>query len=85
MNSRLVKGLTEDQVKELRARYANADTLLATIRGVVDKELKSRYNRHVREEVYSSPNALAVLADNAGYIRGMEFVLSLLTPKDTND
>lgn len=78
LDSRLSRGLDEQQVVELIERFRNSLLVRQAIAGVLTKSLDHAILQSESRETFESPNALAVLSDLMGYRRGLREAISLI-------
>ncbi len=78
LDSRLSRGLDEQQVAELVERFRNSLHVRQAIAGVLTNALDHAILQSESRETFESPNALAVLSDLMGYRRGLREALSLI-------
>lgn len=78
----LVKGLSREEIDELVEKIRNCSDVRQRIAGVLTKELESATILGEKRENLESPNYVGVLADLAGYRRGLRHALALLTMKE---
>jgi hypothetical protein len=80
LDTRLTRGKTPAEIKELEDRYRNSLTLLAEISRVLTNEIEDGTIGVDDEEIFKGENALVVLSGRAGERRALRRVLALLNP-----
>lgn len=66
-------------VEEFQARWNSCKEVRHLVSGVLTKALDRAILQSESPETWGSPNALATLADQAGYRRGLREAIKLLT------
>lgn len=79
---RLIAGLDDDGIGEFGDRWQGATEVRRSVAGALTKSLDSAILQSESREVFDSPNALAALADLAGYRRGLREAIKLLSNQD---
>lgn len=82
LDTRLIRGMSEEGVGELLARFKNAAIVRECVVKVLTKELDHAIIKSESEEVLDSPNALAVLSRLAGKREALRDCIRLLTHTD---
>lgn len=82
LDSRLTRGLPPEKVAQVENLYNNSSEIREMLAEVLTNELNSAILLADSPKFWDSPNALAEIADQAGYRRGLRTALKLLTSRD---
>lgn len=85
LNANLTRGLTGDDRQEFFERWKSSKLIREKVTEVLTNELNAYIIAGESSDTWASPNAMAVLSDNAGYRRAIRFAIKLLSDKESND
>lgn len=78
-NTRLTSGRDKAELEKLRQAYRDSQGLLEILKRALTDELNDAIIKDESRSNYDCPNLLPLLADQAGYRRGLRYSLSLLS------
>lgn len=84
MKVSLLKGLTDQQVDEMRQDFASAANLRQHLINVLKDKIETNNKLTRSKSAYEIANWGFLQADGVGYERGLLEVISLLTSESTN-
>lgn len=81
MDSRLTRGMAPADAEDWAKWFQAARPYLAELARVLDAASAASRDTGDKAEVFSNPNALALLAHKAGYREGLAEAIKVLTPR----
>lgn len=74
--------MTDGEIDELSVRWQNSKEIRGKLKQVLTTELEAAILSSEAKETWTSPNPALILAELAGYRRGLRTIIKLLTQQD---
>lgn len=79
MKSTITKGLTEDERMEITQDFIRSHALRKRLSAIFNEKISSSRGKSISVDAYDSPNWALRQADEIGYERALNEVISLLS------
>lgn len=83
--AQILRGVTDQQRDELIYSWVHCNEIRNSLKKVLDKELKSCYDKIEKEDFLTAPNLTERMAYNSGLCSGLKQAMQLLGDDKSND
>jgi len=79
MQSKLLKGVEDDQINEVKAHYKEAINFRKRLTSILEDEVEALHRSMRDEELYKTPNWSLIQADRIAQVKALKRVILLLS------